>query len=625
MNAFLTWLDHRTGIKGLMHEALYERVPGGARWRYVWGSTLVFTFTVQMISGIFLWMAYSPSAQTAWESVYYIQEHMTLGWLVRGTHHFAAQAMVVLMALHLLQVIIDGAYKAPREVNYWLGLVLMQIVLGLSLTGYLLPWDQKGYYATQVATKIAGATPVIGQQVQQVIQGGPQYGHHTLTRFFALHTGVLPAALVLFLALHIYVFRRHGITVADPDHAPDTTFWPDQVMKDSVACLAVLATVMGLAWHFHGVELSAPANPAEAYSAARPEWYYLFLFRFLKFEAVEHFGLAFGAIYVPGAVMAVLVLMPLIAKLNGGHKFNIAFIFLISLGAAGLTALAIKEDKENEEHQAAVKEAMVDGERTVELAKLRGIPVEGALGLRREDPLTVGPRLFAKTCAACHRYDGHNGLGQKVMQGTGDSRTEAPATATDLGKFGTRDWISAVLLDYKKTFAPLKNADWYKTAKAEGKSDFLDPDDGEMAQWSETHKELLQKPENAEDLKALVEFMASLAQWPNEKFDATLVERGKDIYENGTLKSGAISQTCSGCHGTNNGEPFAKAEGGTGYPTLTGYASSAWLKSFIADPGSDLHYGKKNQMPAYQKQFSQKQLDMLVRWMTRDYDRANAE
>ena len=130
MNALLRWLDHRTGIADLMHAALYEHVPGGARWRYVWGSTLVFAFASQVITGVFLWMSYAPSSQTAWESVYYIQHEMQAGWLLRGLHHFMAQAMVVLLALHLMQVVIDGAYRAPREVNFWLGLVLMQIVLG---------------------------------------------------------------------------------------------------------------------------------------------------------------------------------------------------------------------------------------------------------------------------------------------------------------------------------------------------------------------------------------------------------------------------------------------------------------------------------------------------------------
>src|SRR6266850_5363107 len=241
MNALLNWLDDRTGYKALLHEALYEHVPGGARWRYVWGSTLVFTFSVQLITGLFLWMAYSPSSQTAWESVYYIQYEMSGGWLLRGLHHYTAQLMNILLVLHLMQVVIDGAYRAPREVNFWFGLILLQLVLGLSLTGYLLPWDQKGFWATKVATNLVAIVPAIGPSLQRVIIGGADYGHHTLTRFFALHAGLIPGMIVALLVGHIYLFRRHGLTAKEPRLRPDAAFWPDQVLKDSVACLAVLA------------------------------------------------------------------------------------------------------------------------------------------------------------------------------------------------------------------------------------------------------------------------------------------------------------------------------------------------------------------------------------------------
>ena len=138
---WLNWIDTRTRYKAIVRTALYENIPGGSRWRYVWGSTLLFTFKIQLVTGFFLWMAYSPSSQTAWESVYYIQNEMTGGWLLRGIHHYASQVMIVLLALHLLQVIIDGAYRAPREFNFWIGLLLLQLVLALGLTGYLLPWD----------------------------------------------------------------------------------------------------------------------------------------------------------------------------------------------------------------------------------------------------------------------------------------------------------------------------------------------------------------------------------------------------------------------------------------------------------------------------------------------------
>ena len=162
MKQFLDWLDHRTGYRKLTHEALFENVPGGSRWRYVWGSTLTFTLTIQFITGIFLWMAYSANASGAWESVNYIQNEMTGGWFLRGLHHYTAQAMIILLVLHLMQVIIDGAYKAPREINFRFGIGLMALTMGLGLTGYLLPGAQDGYWGTQVAANNA-AMPQVNQ------------------------------------------------------------------------------------------------------------------------------------------------------------------------------------------------------------------------------------------------------------------------------------------------------------------------------------------------------------------------------------------------------------------------------------------------------------------------------
>src|SRR4051812_1893737 len=155
-NQLADWLDHRTGYRAIVHEALEEPIPGGARWRYVFGSALSTVFVIQVATGILLMLSYSPSSSTAWGSVYYISYRMDFGWFVRGVHHFGSQGMIVLLALHLLQVLWAGAYRAPREVNWWFGMVLMFVTLGFSLTGYLLPWDQKGYWATKVATNIMG-------------------------------------------------------------------------------------------------------------------------------------------------------------------------------------------------------------------------------------------------------------------------------------------------------------------------------------------------------------------------------------------------------------------------------------------------------------------------------------
>ena len=164
-------------------------------------------------------------------------------------------------------------------------------------------------------------------------------------------------------------------------------FWPDQILKDAMACLAVLAAVMGLSiWK--GAELAAPANPAEAYNAARPEWYYLFLFRFLKFGWVSqlgemtHLGEAFGAVVIPGLLMTVLIAMPMIAYYRGGHRFNVIYLTVVVLGAAGLTGMALYEDRYSEkgmEFRFDERQALVDGERAVELATRLGIPAEGAM------------------------------------------------------------------------------------------------------------------------------------------------------------------------------------------------------------------------------------------------------
>ncbi|APZ92045.1 cytochrome b N-terminal domain-containing protein [Fuerstiella marisgermanici] len=636
MNALMAWLDNRTGYKSLMHEALYERVPGGARWRYVWGSTLVFTFVLQVITGFMLWSAYSPSTRTAWESVYYIQNEMTLGYLIRGVHHFAAQAMVVLMAIHLVQVIIDGAYKAPREINFWLGMVLMMIVLGLSLTGYLLPWDQKGYYATQVTTNIMSLTPVAGAEVQTLAQGGNQYGHMTLTRFFAMHAGILPALLVAFLALHIYCFRRHGLTVHDENHAPETSFWPDQVLKDAIACLAVLAVVLLFAI-FKGAELSAPADAAVKFDAARPEWYFLFLFRFLRFHAVESIGLVWGAIVLPGVIMGVIALMPLTHKFLGefGHTLNKAFIWLLGAAIVVLTAMAFIEDRNDIDHQAALAEAHRDGGRAVELASGPDrIPVDGAVGMLRRDPFTQGPRLFAKHCSSCHRYNGHDGRGMLVTE----KKKVAPPTASDLGNFGSREWMRSIVVDYAAHLSPLKNAGWFKDAKAKEEAGedvtYLNPDESEMADWS-GYPESLLSDENSENLDALVEFLYSEAnpgyipadvkereEWVNAlAANEQLAAKGRAVATEGAWAGDLEGTSCADCH-TTIGEDFVAVsdDDADGYPTMAKYGSAKWLTDFIRNPGAPRHYGAKNEMPAYPpQQLTDEDLNLLVRWLTHDY------
>jgi ubiquinol-cytochrome c reductase cytochrome b subunit len=608
INRLYNWFDTRTGVQGFVHATLYEHVPGGARWRYVWGSTLVFAFAVQVITGFFLWMSYSPSAQTAWESVYYIQNQMWGGAWLRGIHHFMSQAMIVLMALHLMQVVIDGAYRAPREVNFWIGLILMQVVLGLSLTGYLLPWDQKGYWATNVATKILVTVPVVGPALQRLVVGGTDYGHHTLTRFFALHAGLLPMLMIGFIALHVYLFRKHGLKYKEPKKGPDTTFWPDQVLKDTIACLAVLVTILFLIAYpkmmgrgYFGAELGAPADPSVSYSAARPEWYFLFLFQFLK--AFPGHKEVYGAIVIPGAVMLLLFLMPLTGKVKVGHWFNVLVIFLLLGGIAYLTGMAVKEDRGKPEYKAAVARANEEAERAVELAEIEGIPPTGAVGLLRHDPKIQGPRLFAQYCASCHRYDGHNGLGmvEEVKPGPttagsdkeGASADSKAESAADLKGYGSRAWLLGFFdpkqVDTRHYFGgtKFKNGKMVKQVKKlggfEGKS-----------------KDALTKAVIALSAEAHLK-----SQREQDAKDAAMIAQGRELIKGDELD-------CTSCHKFR--EPNEDASG----PDLSGYASRDWLVAFISNPGHERFYGERNdRMPAFgaKKMLDEEAIGMIADWL----------
>lgn len=580
MNQLRTWLDSRTGYKGLVHEALFENVPGGARWRYVWGSTLTFFFVVQVITGTFLWMSYSPSSQTAWESVYFIQHQMWGGWFLRGLHHFVAQAMTVLLVLHLMQVIIDGAYKAPREVNFWFGVGLLMLVLALSLTGYLLPWDQNGYWATAVSTNIVGMSPLVGSPMQTVVVGGAAYGHHTLTRFFALHAGLIPGLIIMLIVGHVYLFRRHGVTPAQPLKGPDEGFWPEQVLRDVVACLAVLAVVVFFIVREHGAPLGAPADPAEQFSAARPEWYFLFLFEFLKYFPGK--TEIIGAIIVPTLVMGILAAMPFIAKWRLGHRFNVGFMSVMLVGIALLTWKAIAADKNDAEYQVAKAGAHRDAERAVELAGM-GVPITGALSLMREDAYTQGPRIFSRNCASCHRYDGHDGLGNALPK---DS-----ISASDLKGFGSRAWLTGFL--HADTI--LSRRYWGGTSHTEG----------DMAFWLADHA-----PESDEEIETRKNVVMALSAQAQLKSQAAL-----DIKDSARIALGLqfmrnTSYGCAECH--------VFQDVGTDSPELTGWGSRQWMIDFVNDPAHPRFFGRDNdRMPSYgkEKSLTDKEIAMVVDWI----------
>jgi quinol-cytochrome oxidoreductase complex cytochrome b subunit len=205
------WLDERLGWRKVW-EAIFLRQVPKVNWLYTLGSATLFVGLLQIFTGILLTIYYVPTPDHAYDSVQYITTQVPAGWLIRGLHHWGASAMVVLSVLHMLRVILYGAYKFPREVTWFSGVVLLLIVLGFGFTGYLLPWDQKSYWATTVGTRIAGVAPVIGEAILRVMRGGEELSAITLARFFGTHVWVLPLVLVLLLALHLYLVIRIGIS-----------------------------------------------------------------------------------------------------------------------------------------------------------------------------------------------------------------------------------------------------------------------------------------------------------------------------------------------------------------------------------------------------------------------------
>ncbi|MDX1645588.1 MAG: cytochrome b N-terminal domain-containing protein [Longimicrobiales bacterium] len=598
MTKLLDWLDHRTGYRSLLRGALYERIPGGARWRYIWGSALTFAIFVQFVTGIVLWAAYSANAQGAWESVYFIQNQMLGGWLVRGIHHFMAQATIVLLVLHLMQVIVDGAYRAPREVNFWFGLALLFVVLGLSLTGYLLPWDEKGYWATKVATSIASWTPVVGPQLQQLLVGGSEYGHLTLTRFFALHAGVLPAALVILIVGHVYLFRRHGVTVPKGAGAAegrsDGNFWPDQFLRDGVACLAVMAAVLALVLWSGGAHLGAPADPTEPFSAARPEWYFLFLFQWLKYfpagwEVV-------GGHVIPGLVLGLIALMPVIGNWRLGHRFNVGVMLALLAGVGLLTWLARAQDAADATFVEAKLEAEQRAERVAELASSPdGIPPAGGLALLRSDPLTQGPEIFVARCASCHRFNGHDGLGEVP--------TEEPE-ASDLAGYGSREWLRGLL-----------DPDRVATAEYFGATDHAR---GRMVRFVQRGLTRLSPEERDHLLSKVIMAVSAEAELPAQAEEDSLhteaIQEGRALIHEEPIN-------CTRCH------LFRGVGEDDDAPVLTGWGSREWMMGMVHDPTDDRFYGDDNdRMPSFGAEgiLSEEEIGLVVDWLRGDWYESDA-
>ena len=402
-------------------------------------------------------------------------------------------------------------------------------------------------------------------QMQQVLQGGPEYGNLTITRFYALHVFVLPISLTLLLVGHLALFRKHGVTppaaMSEEELRRKTQpFWPNQLFLDVLAMFVCAAALVSMTYASHGAELFAPADPASNF-VARPEWYFLFLYQLLKyFEGPLQI---IATVLLPGAVAIMLFALPWIDRARSRRPRDravaLSLVGLMMAGVTALTVLAMAEDASNESYQHGLEVAEKESHRARTLA-LEGVPAAGGVAVFDNDPKERTRKLFKEHCATCHTIEGHGGA-------------EAPS----FDDYGGRAWLAALIRDPRdpRFYGGTKGHNTMEPLPVETVSDA--------------------------ELAAIVEYVLSLGG-PEVAgmLDAGLVAQGKALWD-GKLE-------CSGCHEIEAGKS------GTG-PTLTGRGSAAWIARIIHDSSQPDLYGDTAEMPKFAGKLSPTEIEALAQFI----------
>jgi ubiquinol-cytochrome c reductase cytochrome b subunit len=419
----LNWIEKRTGFISMTKEFLTEDVPGGARYWYVFGSATLFAMIVQIVTGIFLTFFYAPSAATAWESTRAIYLNPFTHFIL-AVHYWGASAMIALVFLHLLQVLIWGAYKSPRELQWVVGVLLLLTTLVLGLTGYLLPWDMDAYFASQVSLNIVGLAPGLGPVLQNVAQGGGAMGTATINRFFGLHVWLMPAVLVLLVGAHLTIFRHNGPAgpaIDDQRNLRPGRFWPDQLFMDGAFSFIVFVIIVFLA-------LAAPpyldqkADPTKAAQfQPYPAWYFLSLFGLLALVPPEvHFGPVaistelLATIVVPTLFLIVVLLVPWIDR-SGTRGFGArpGVLWGATVMVIAIVSLSVYAQITTVAKQAALPpsppESVVLSQAAAATLPSTASAAAAAPGAAATSATNGnGAKVFAANCSTCH---GAQGLG----------------------------------------------------------------------------------------------------------------------------------------------------------------------------------------------------------------------
>jgi ubiquinol-cytochrome c reductase cytochrome b subunit len=419
------WLEKRIGWRKLMDEGLDEPIPGGSRWAYVFGSGLLFIFINQIVTGVFLTLYYVPSADHAHTTVAFIQKQVTSGALIRSLHSYGSSMMVIVVLLHLGQTFVYGAYKSRRELLWLFGCFLFLLVLGMSFTGYLLPWDQKAYSATAVATNIISEVPLIGSGLKTFLRGGTEMGTLTISRFFMLHVFLIPAMIFGAVGLHVFLFRRAGAAgppILDEElkKLPSKPFFPGQVVKDFVFGIALILALAALSM-LHPVSLGPMANPADPTYLPRPEWYYVPIFQWLKYW---HGPLTvIGVVVMPAVMFIALFAVPFLDRSPERRPLRrpiaLGTFFAIFGALVWLGARSYAEDRQD---PAVYAKLTAQAQEEQRFATTPFEPEQSGGSSAAAHKLTAqeskGSLLFvSEMCIGCHGPEGKGGAGLFKLAG----------------------------------------------------------------------------------------------------------------------------------------------------------------------------------------------------------------
>jgi ubiquinol-cytochrome c reductase cytochrome b subunit len=530
----------------------------GPSFAFVFGWVLVLLLGVQVVTGLALAAFYAPTTTDAWGSVAYVQDRVPLGWLIRGLHFHGASALVIVAGVHLVQTALFGAYKKPRELAWWLGIVLLLLVLGFAITGYVLRWDQAGYWANQVEVGIAAGTPVVGDGIRALLIGGNEYGNLTLTRFYTLHVVLLPALTALVVVFHIMIARRHGTTPRwDQSDAKILPRWPHQTLRDVIAMAVVFAALLTYTAVTGGVDLAAPADPGSAYDA-RPLWYFRWLFA-LRDMAGSLEQLA--AMVAPAIVAGVLIALPLLERSPfydpGTRKAWLAGLAVMFVGIAVLTVVSFVADGNDAELAKREAFAAKRAAQARKLAATSGIPSTGPQDLFAVNvPMYRARMMYAQRCASCHDEASDERKGPVIGAG-----------------HKSRAWLRGFLKD------PSAPQYWGNTKLAKT-DDAMKPVEMEGA-----------------DLDDLVEVLYAQSGAPD--VIASKRDRGKTLFDN----------ACTDCHSLEEG-----VAGGSG-PGLARLGSRDWFTDYISNPKSPVNLGDHSEMPRFDKDLSIVDRDALAEYL----------